>query len=158
VCLPAEQLPQHEPTKSVMNWDQIKGNWKQFLASIKGTWGKRTGTGLRSDNNGVASLADLQSPSPLVDDKLSIKKEERLPAGKKDDSQVAPAAAGLSPGMATTQPTEEIAGPPADEQRLPRREDLETRAYYKWLTAGKPKGQDMRFWLEAEQELGQSKR
>ena len=35
-------------------------------------------------------------------------------------------------------------------------EDIRFRAYRKWEIAGKPTGASIRFWLEAEQELGQS--
>jgi hypothetical protein len=31
--------------------------------------------------------------------------------------------------------------------------DIRERAYEKWVTAGKPQGDDAHFWLEAEQEL-----
>lgn len=34
-------------------------------------------------------------------------------------------------------------------------EDIRFRAYRKWEIAGKPTGNSVRFWLEAEQELGQ---
>jgi len=26
----------------IMNWDQIKGNWKQFTGKVKAKWGKLT--------------------------------------------------------------------------------------------------------------------
>jgi uncharacterized protein YjbJ (UPF0337 family) len=28
--------------RSIMNWDQIKGNWKQFTGRVKQKWGKLT--------------------------------------------------------------------------------------------------------------------
>jgi hypothetical protein len=36
-------------------------------------------------------------------------------------------------------------------------EAIRLRAYLKWEGAGKPVGQEVRFWLEAEQELLQGK-
>jgi Protein of unknown function (DUF2934) len=36
-------------------------------------------------------------------------------------------------------------------------DDIRIRAYSKWLAAGSPDGDSSRFWLEAEQELLQSK-
>ena len=36
-------------------------------------------------------------------------------------------------------------------------EAIQVRAYHKWEAAGKPKGDDMRFWLQAEQELKNNK-
>lgn len=33
------------------------------------------------------------------------------------------------------------------------REDIQLRAFYKWEDAGKPGGADVRFWLEAEDEI-----
>jgi hypothetical protein len=33
------------------------------------------------------------------------------------------------------------------------REQVQQRAYYKWLAAGRPRGQDLRFWAEAEKEV-----
>ena len=39
------------------------------------------------------------------------------------------------------------------EPRRPMPEEIQTRAYYKWVAAGKPKQTCMSFWLEAEEEL-----
>jgi hypothetical protein len=36
-------------------------------------------------------------------------------------------------------------------------EDIRLCAYRKWESAGKPTGDGLQFWLEAEQELGQRK-
>jgi hypothetical protein len=38
-------------------------------------------------------------------------------------------------------------------QRRPAAEEVRVRAYGKWVSAGKPAGDGVRFWLEAEQEL-----
>ena len=35
--------------------------------------------------------------------------------------------------------------------------DIQLRAYRKWEAAGKPTGDEMRFWLQAEQELKEGK-
>jgi hypothetical protein len=35
--------------------------------------------------------------------------------------------------------------------------DIRVRAYQKWEAAGKPKGDDIQFWLKAEQELKDAK-
>jgi len=35
----------------------------------------------------------------------------------------------------------------------PSEEDIRLRAYQKWEAAGRPGGDGMRFWLQAEQEL-----
>ena len=32
-------------------------------------------------------------------------------------------------------------------------EDIRLRAYMKWMAAGRPEGDGVKFWLEAEQEL-----
>jgi hypothetical protein len=37
--------------------------------------------------------------------------------------------------------------------RLPTPDEIRTRAYQKWETAGRPHGDSVVFWLEAEQEL-----
>ncbi len=39
----------------------------------------------------------------------------------------------------------------------PSEELVRLRAYQKWEVAGKPAGQDLRFWLEAERELLQAR-
>jgi Protein of unknown function (DUF2934) len=36
-------------------------------------------------------------------------------------------------------------------------EDIRVRAYRKWESAGKPAGDGLQFWLEAEQELAHGK-
>lgn len=36
---------------------------------------------------------------------------------------------------------------------IPTENSIREAAYYKWLDAGKPTGQDLQFWLEAEQDL-----
>jgi hypothetical protein len=40
-----------------------------------------------------------------------------------------------------------------DNDRLVSLEDIRLCAYHKWEIAGKPTGDSVRFWLEAEQEL-----
>jgi len=36
-------------------------------------------------------------------------------------------------------------------------DDIRMRAYLRWEAAGRPSGDGVRFWLEAEQELRQAK-
>jgi hypothetical protein len=36
-------------------------------------------------------------------------------------------------------------------------QEIEARAYQKWEAMGKPIGKDLKFWLEAQRELSQSK-
>jgi hypothetical protein len=38
-------------------------------------------------------------------------------------------------------------------QRIPTQDEIRTRAYQKWEAAGRPDGESVLFWLEAEQEL-----
>ncbi len=38
-------------------------------------------------------------------------------------------------------------------EREPSRQEIEREAYYIWLREGKPEGQAMRHWLQAEQKL-----
>jgi hypothetical protein len=45
------------------------------------------------------------------------------------------------------------AGNPVRKGRQVSEEAIRLRAYLKWEGAGKPTGQELRFWLEAEQEL-----
>jgi hypothetical protein len=40
---------------------------------------------------------------------------------------------------------------------LELREDIQLRAFHKWEAAGKPTGDGVRFWLEAENELAAEK-
>jgi Protein of unknown function (DUF2934) len=40
---------------------------------------------------------------------------------------------------------------------LPFLNDIRARAYEKWVAAGRPPGDGMRFWLEAEQEIQQGR-
>ncbi len=42
----------------------------------------------------------------------------------------------------------------APKARLACEETVRIRAYQKWETAGKPHGNGVQFWLEAERELG----
>jgi Protein of unknown function (DUF2934) len=42
-------------------------------------------------------------------------------------------------------------------KKLVSEEDIRGSAYRKWESAGKPTGDGIRFWLEAEQELVQGK-
>ena len=47
-----------------------------------------------------------------------------------------------------------------DKTRSPRpvtADDIRLRAYRKWEGAGRPTGDEVRFWLEAERELTQGK-
>jgi hypothetical protein len=43
--------------------------------------------------------------------------------------------------------------PPAPPTPRLSDEEIRFRAYLKWEAAGKPKGEDARFWQEAKQEL-----
>jgi hypothetical protein len=49
------------------------------------------------------------------------------------------------------------AGSPVQNGQPPSEEAIRLRAYLKWEGAGKAAGQEVRFWLEAEQELLQAK-
>jgi hypothetical protein len=49
------------------------------------------------------------------------------------------------------------AGSPVQKGRQVSEEAIRLQAYLKWEGAGKPTGQEVRFWLEAEQELPQAK-
>jgi hypothetical protein len=49
------------------------------------------------------------------------------------------------------------AGSPVQKGKPLAEEAIRRRAYLKWKVAGKPAGQEVRLWLEAEQELRQAK-
>jgi hypothetical protein len=50
-----------------------------------------------------------------------------------------------------------VSGHPAPNGKAVSEEVVRLRAYQKWEAAGKPGGDDVRFWLEAEQELLQAR-
>lgn len=58
-----------------------------------------------------------------------------------------------------TAPTETTVVPADKDQNnnALSQEDIRLHAYQKWEGAGKPDGDGLRFWLEAEQELRQGK-
>jgi DUF2934 family protein len=60
-------------------------------------------------------------------------------------------------GPATTTQTAVVSGDKEHKIRLVSAEDIRLRAYRKWESAGKPTGDGISFWLEAEQELVQGK-
>ena len=41
------RIARPEPRRSILNWDQIKGNWKQFQGKVKEKWGKLTDDDLK---------------------------------------------------------------------------------------------------------------
>jgi hypothetical protein len=49
------------------------------------------------------------------------------------------------------------AGDPAPNGRVVSEEAVRLRAYQRWEAAGRPGGDGVKFWLEAEQELSQAK-
>jgi hypothetical protein len=52
----------------------------------------------------------------------------------------------------------ELARPIVHSKEKPlSQQEIRVRAYQKWEAAGKPRGNDLKFWLEAEQELLRSK-
>lgn len=57
----------------------------------------------------------------------------------------------------TTSATPAVVSAPGDQQsddgRLVQEDAIRLRAYEKWEAAGKPNGDGIRFWLEAEKEL-----
>ncbi len=69
-----------------------------------------------------------------------------------------PKKAAPRPQLAAPQP--KVNGHPAEPVRVPvfapsapSDEEVRVAAYHKWLSAGCPPGDDMRFWFEAEREL-----
>jgi hypothetical protein len=60
-------------------------------------------------------------------------------------------------GPATTTQTTVGSGDKEHKAPLVSADDIRLRAYRKWESAGKPNGDDISFWLEAEQELMQGK-
>jgi hypothetical protein len=60
-------------------------------------------------------------------------------------------------GPTTTTSTAVAAGDKHHKAPVVSAEDIRLCAYRKWESAGKPAGTDIRFWLEAEQELVQVK-
>jgi hypothetical protein len=60
----------------------------------------------------------------------------------------------------TDEPTSASAGPRASagaKGQLPSPDDIRSRAYAKWVEAGRPPGDGVQYWLEAERELRQAK-
>lgn len=56
------------------------------------------------------------------------------------------------PAASPAPPRPAPVGPGADRPRVPD-EAIRTRAYQKWEEAGRPDGDGVAFWLEAEREL-----
>jgi hypothetical protein len=56
-------------------------------------------------------------------------------------------------GATTLTPTAVASGDKNPKAHLVSAEDIRLYAYRKWETAGKPTGDGIKFWLEAEQEL-----
>jgi hypothetical protein len=61
------------------------------------------------------------------------------------------------PGKPTTPTKAAAPSGDNDHRKLVSDEDIRLCAYQKWEAAGKPAGDGVRFWLEAEQELMHSK-
>ena len=59
-------------------------------------------------------------------------------------------------GRATVTQTAAAPGNKDHRAQLVSPDAIRLRAYQKWENAGKPSGDDFRFWLEAEQELKKS--
>ena len=75
---------------------------------------------------------------------------------KHDHNRETPAQSGRT-GPTTTTQTAVASGDKDHNAPSVSAEDIRLRAYRKWEIAGKPTGASIRFWLEAEQELGQGK-
>jgi hypothetical protein len=56
-------------------------------------------------------------------------------------------------GKTAPTPTGKPAGIPSPKNPIVSDEEIRVRAYQKWEAAGRPAGDGMRFWLEAEREL-----
>ena len=61
------------------------------------------------------------------------------------------------PGSGTATQTAASSGDKDNKAQLVYEEEIRIRAYRKWESAGKPIGDGIPFWLEAEQELVQGK-
>lgn len=72
------------------------------------------------------------------------RKNHRHPPPTPPRSGPTSAAVGQPPGHTGNEPTAFAGRDPA--------EAIRTRAYYKWVEAGCPPGDGIRFWLEAESE------
>jgi Protein of unknown function (DUF2934) len=70
---------------------------------------------------------------------------------KKPASVLKPPAAKPATGFPAVATPEVMKGEPAARKAQP--EDIRLRAYLKWMAAGRPAGDGVKFWLEAEQEL-----
>jgi len=70
------------------------------------------------------------------------------------DRKHSPAAQTHSPGAVTRRPRTVAAGNKSAATQVVSVEDIRLCAYRKWESAGRPTGDGLRFWLEAEQELG----
>ena len=57
-----------------------------------------------------------------------------------------------------TSPDEASCANQAQSDELVSEEAIRLRAYQKWEAAGKPEGDDLRFWLEAKREAQRSRR
>lgn len=69
----------------------------------------------------------------------------------------ATAAHSQSSGSTTVAQTVVAAGNSGNRAKTVSAEDIRLCAYRKWESAGKPIGDGLQFWLEAEQELAQGK-
>ena len=62
-----------------------------------------------------------------------------------------------SAGVKTTPQPATASGEKGRKPQLVSADEIRIHAYRKWEHAGKPAGDGMQFWLEAEQELSQGK-
>lgn len=58
----------------------------------------------------------------------------------------------IHPGPKEMEPTAQIP-PPTQPCRCAKEDDIRVCAYLKWESAGKPPGDGVQFWLEAEETL-----
>ena len=73
---------------------------------------------------------------------------------KSHHTKHSPGAQAHSPGATTTRPTTVAAGNGGPAARVVSTEDIRLCAYRKWESAGRPTGDGVQFWLDAEKELG----
>jgi len=87
------------------------------------------------------------------------KKASKHPPGPAQAETASAAPVAAAPPRLQLAPSPVVTGKGAAENRVfPKAkrvsdEAVRQRAYQKWEAAGKPKGADMRFWLEAKKEL-----
>jgi CBS domain-containing protein len=124
--------------------------------------GQRRPIGVVSSTDILATLADgegkgdvpgLRRRTSFLDPSCSA--NQREPMSKPTATLAHPSS--TNPASEQKPAAASVSGHPAPNGKAVSEEAVRLRAYQQWQAAGKPAGDDVRFWLEAEQELLQAR-